>query len=74
VLDEGARIRSQVHYRFPATGEELVSDNELRFRSRAELAGALTRAGFTVERVFGDWDRRPPGQETPEMIFVAVRG
>ena len=36
--------------------------------------GALTRAGFTVERVFGDWDRRPPGQGTPEMIFVAVRG
>jgi SAM-dependent methyltransferase len=74
VLGEGALVRCEVHYRFPATGEELVSDNELRFRTRTELTQALTGAGYAVERVFGDWDRRPPGLGTPEMIFVAVRG
>lgn len=73
VTGGGARVRCEVHYRFLATGEELVSDNELRFRTRAELTGALARAGFTVEREFGDWDRRPPGPGRPEMIFVAVR-
>ena len=73
MVGAGAHVRCEVHYRFLATGEELVSDNELRFRSRAELTQDLTRAGFAVERVFGDWDRRPPGQGTPEMIFVAVR-
>lgn len=74
VAGGGARVRCEVHYRFLATGEELVSENELRFRTRNELTQALTRAGFTVERVFGDWDRRPPGPGRPEMIFVALRG
>ena len=74
VAGDGARVRTEVHYRFLATGEELVSENELRFRTRTELTQALTGAGFTVERVFGNWDRRPPGQGSPEMIFVAVRG
>ncbi len=74
VAGGGARVRCEVHYRFPATGEELVSENELRFRTRTELTQALTRAGFTVERVFGDWERRPPGPGRPELIFVAVRG
>jgi hypothetical protein len=73
VVGDGARVRCEVHYRFPATGEELVSDNELRFRTRTELTRALTRAGFTVESVWGDWDRRPPGPGRPELIFVAVR-
>ena len=73
VAGDGARVRCEVHYRFLATGEELVSDNQLRFRTRTELTRALTRAGFTVERVWGDWDRRPPGPGRPELIFVAVR-
>jgi hypothetical protein len=69
----GARVRSEVHYHFPATSEELISPNELSFRTRADLTRALTSAGFAVERVFGDWDRRPPGPGRPELIFVAVR-
>jgi SAM-dependent methyltransferase len=73
VVGDGARVRCEVHYKFLSTGEELVSDNELRFRTRTELTQALTDAGLTVERVFGDWDRRPPGPGRPEMIFVAVR-
>jgi len=73
VVGDGARVRCEVHYRFLPTGEELVSYNELRFRTRAELTQALARAGFTVERLFGDCDRRPPGRGSPEMIFIAVR-
>lgn len=69
----GGRVRFDTHYRFTSTGEELVSAGELRFRTRAELAGSLEEAGFAVERVYGDWDRRPAGAGRPELIFVAVR-
>ena len=57
---------------------------ELCFPIRAELTQDLARAGFRVEHVFDDWDRRPPGRGSPEMIipgrgspemiFVAARG
>jgi SAM-dependent methyltransferase len=59
------------HYVFVDTGEEQVSPNQLRFRSNAELAESLAGAGFTVERVHGDWDRRPAGPTTRELIVVA---
>jgi SAM-dependent methyltransferase len=60
------------HYVFAATGEELVSPTRLRFRSEDELAQSLADAGFAVERVYGDWDRRPAGPTTRELIVVAT--
>jgi len=73
VVGGGELVRSEVHYRFPSPAEEIISPNELRFRARATLTSQLMAAGFSVEHVFGDWDRRPAGPGTPEMIFVAVR-
>jgi hypothetical protein len=67
------RVVSEIHYRFASDGTELVSTNELRFRTQVELTRSLTDAGFLVEYVFGDWDRRPVEVESPEMIFVAAR-
>ena len=61
------------HYVFAATGEALVSEGRLRFRSQAELTQSLADAGFAVERSFGDWDRRPAGPTTRELIVVARR-
>jgi SAM-dependent methyltransferase len=61
------------HYAFAATGEELVSPSRLRFRTEAELTQSLVDAGFAVERVYGDWDRRPAGATTRELIIVAAR-
>ena len=66
------RVLYELHYRFP-DGVELVSQNELRFRTQAELTDGLVDAGFAVERVFGDWDRAPVGDGTPELDFVARR-
>lgn len=40
---------------------------------RATLTLQLRTAGFSVQHVYGDWDRRPAGPQTPQMIFVAVR-
>ena len=51
-------MRFEVRYLFAASGEELVSPNELRFPTHAELTRSLTGAGFPVEHVVGDWNRR----------------
>jgi SAM-dependent methyltransferase len=61
------------HYAFAFTGEELVSPNRLRFRTEDELTQSLADAGFTIERVYGDWDRRPANPSTGELIVVAAR-
>jgi hypothetical protein len=39
-----------------------------------ELTWSLTGAGFPVEHAFGDWDRRPAGAGSRELIFIAARG
>jgi SAM-dependent methyltransferase len=66
-------VSSTIHYRFAATGEELLAPTTLRFRTREELERTLAAAGFAVEHVYGDWDRRPVGPTTPELIVVALR-
>jgi SAM-dependent methyltransferase len=68
VAVDGEVVSYTNHYRFVATGEELVSHAQLRFRSEATLRRTLGEAGFFVERVYGDWDRAPAG---PELIVVA---
>lgn len=66
-------VSSTDHYLFHATGEELVSPGRLRFRSEEELRRSLNDAGFEIETVYGDWDRRPAGSATRELIVVAIR-
>lgn len=66
-------VRYAIHYWFTATSEELVSENELRFRSEGDLTAGLVAAGFAVENLFGDWDRRPPAAGTPELIYIATK-
>jgi SAM-dependent methyltransferase len=66
-------VSYSIHYRFVDTGEELVAPSKLRFRTRDELTSPLIDAGFTIERVYGDWDRRPAGPRTRELIVVASR-
>lgn len=59
------------HYRFVRTGEELVASTRLRFRALEQLHRSLDAAGFAVEHVYGDWDRRPVDAASPEFIVVA---
>lgn len=60
------------HYRF-AGGLELTGTSALRFRSEAELRGALRAAGFRVDQVYGGWGREPPGLGPDgELIVIAV--
>lgn len=69
----GDRVSYEIHYLFTATGVELVSINELRFRSRVQLEQSLVDAGFVVENVYGNWDFSPADSASPEFIFLAAR-
>jgi SAM-dependent methyltransferase len=74
LLDVGPdRVRFAGHNVFLDTGEVVVSTSELRFRNRVELADSLTSAGFTVEQVYGDWQRGPLVSTSRVMVFVARR-
>ena len=69
----GDMVHYEIHYRFVASGEEAVSVNALRFRGQSDLTGSLSDAGFSVRRVFGDWNREPVTPSSPELIFLATR-
>ncbi len=68
-----SRVRFDGHNVFTTTGEDVVVSSELRFRSRAELTGSLITAGFTIEQVYGDWDRGPVTSASRAMVFIARR-
>lgn len=66
-------VRFDGHNIFHATGEVLVVPSTLRFRTLAELTDSLIAVGFTVEQVYGDWQRGPLTSSSRVMIFVARR-
>ena len=51
--------------------ERLVFAWTLRYFFRYEVEHLLARCGFRVSAVYGDFDRSPLMDESPEMIFVA---
>ena len=52
---------------------ELLSTSTLRFRSEDEVRSSLERAGFTVENIFGGWNREPVGAADGELLVIARR-
>jgi SAM-dependent methyltransferase len=58
-------------YTSPAWDKARVSRSTLRFLDRQALASFLTEADLTVEQQFGDWDRTPVTDNSPEIITVA---
>jgi len=59
------------HRRLVDADEDLVSPFALRFRSEELLRQSLAASGFSVESVYGDWDRRPSGLGERELIVIA---
>jgi SAM-dependent methyltransferase len=53
--------------------ERLVQGFPMRWYWRYEVEHLLALSGFRVESVFGDFDRSPLIDGSPEMIFVASR-
>jgi SAM-dependent methyltransferase len=66
-------VRYEMYYFFEKTGEELVSANEIIFRLQEEMAQSLSDAGFSVQNVYGNWERGPVNKKSFEFIFVAAR-
>lgn len=54
--------------------ERLVMAWTLRYFFRYEVEHLLARCGFQLETVYGNFDRSPLGDTSPEMIFVAKAG
>jgi SAM-dependent methyltransferase len=52
--------------------ETLIMAWPLRYFFRYEVEHLLARCGFKVEALYGNFDRSPLGDESPEMIFVAA--
>lgn len=51
----------------------LVQSFDMRWYVRAELVHLLERGGFAVQSLYGDFDRSPLTDASPEMIVVGVR-
>lgn len=70
---DGDIVYAVGHRRLLGSNENLASPFALRFRSEELLRQSLTFSGFSIEQVFGDWDRRPSGAGERELILVAKK-
>jgi len=51
--------------------ERVVQSFAMRFFTPSELTHLVARAGFRLDALYGDFDRRPLDDEAPEIIVVA---
>jgi SAM-dependent methyltransferase len=70
---EGDVVHAVGHRRLVSSNEEMDSPFALRFRSEELLRKSLISSGFSIENVFGDWDRRPSDPGERELIVIARR-
>lgn len=70
---DGDLISFDMHHRFLASGEDVVSSSTLRFPELDQLTESLAEAGFAVECAYGDWDRSAITAASRELILVARR-
>lgn len=66
------RVVLTFHNEFVETGDIVVEQLVLAFRSRHEIERALLAAGFAVPAVHGGWRREPFEATSPIMVFEAV--
>ncbi|MBO0807461.1 MAG: methyltransferase domain-containing protein [Actinobacteria bacterium] len=84
----GARVRMEHQVQAPVTGDVVsftttytspgwdrpeLSHSTLRFLGAGRLREFLDGAGLAIEEQFGDWDRRPFTEASPELITIARR-
>ncbi|MYT27445.1 MULTISPECIES: class I SAM-dependent methyltransferase [unclassified Streptomyces] len=69
----GDLVRFSETFEGPEWPAARVDRAVLRFLGAAGLSERLAEAGLAVEARYGDWDRRPFGPESPEIITVARR-
>ena len=74
IVDQYSEIE-MIYYVRGADGitQRLVHGFLMRWYWRYELEHLLARCNFRVKAVFGDFNRSPLTDESPEMIFIAER-
>lgn len=88
IVFDGHRVRMAHEVETPVAGELVsfthtftspdwdcaeTSRSTLRFLDLNSLAAFLAEAGFEVEDQFGDWERQPLTDTSPEIITIARR-
>ena len=71
---EGDLVSFNATFSSPSWDRPFASRSTLRFLSVEKLATYLNDAGLTIEQQFGDWDRSPLTDASPEIITIARRG
>jgi len=51
--------------------ERIVQAFQMRFFTPAELTHLVARAGFTLDAMYGGFDRQSLSDESPEIVVVA---
>ncbi len=70
---EGDRVRFTTTFTAPGWDRPKVSRSTLRFLDAGSLSAFVSGAGLVIEEQFGDWDRAPLTDTSPEIITVARR-
>jgi SAM-dependent methyltransferase len=73
MADQYSEVELIYYVRTDGKTERLVQAFPMRWFWRPEMEHLLTRGGFRVNSVFGDFDRSPLIDGSPEMIFMAER-
>lgn len=70
--DDGDLTTHRGHIILP-DGRHLVTEETLRFRPLHVLRESVESAGFRIIRIWGDWDRSPLEEDSPEIIMLAQK-
>ena len=70
---EGDIVRFSHRFTSPSWRQPQVSHGTLRFLDVDSLSSFLAGAGLAIEQQFGDWDRSPLTDTSPEIITIARR-
>ena len=67
----GDLVSFTITFTSPSWDQPQVSRSTLRFLSAGSMRTFLLGAGLAIQEQFGDWDRRPLTDSSPEIITVA---
>lgn len=68
--NDGDLVSCRQHAILPS-GKHLSAEETLRYRPLPVLRESLAQVGFTLEKVWGDWDRSRLDADSPELIITA---
>ncbi len=70
---DGDIVSFTTTYTSPGWDRPELSRSRLRFIHSDSLSLFLTNTGFLIEEQFGDWDRGPLTETSPEIVTIARR-